>query len=380
MTVEGSTQSTPSVDPTTLTGGNVRSQIVTTMIAVALGLFGGAVLIVLSRVLQGEPLDLGLPFVAYGALLDGSLRDARAIGNTLNTATPLILAGLSVAFGFRAGLFNIGANGQFLVGAFCAAIVGAMPLGVGALHPIIAIAAGFAGGMLWGFIPGILKAWRGAHEVVTTIMLNFVAYQLLNLLASTTFLDPNATFPKTRDVSLESRLPIILEGTRMHAGFLLALAAAFVVWFVLFKTTLGFEIRTVGINAFAARYAGMRAAFIAVLTMSLAGGLAGLGGAGEILGVTRSYPAEYIVTFGFDGIAVALLGRAHPFGVVGSALLFGVLRTGAGSMQRAAGIPIDIITIVQAFIILFVAAEAVIRHVLPWMRRRRTRAMAASAA
>jgi general nucleoside transport system permease protein len=367
------------LDPSALTGGGRREQVATTAIAIFLGLLLGGVLMVFARFMQTNEVDLGLPFLAYGALLDGSLRDLRAIGGTLNMATPLILAGMSVAFGFRAGLFNIGANGQFLVGAFCAAVVGAMPLGIGPLHLPVAILAGFLGGAFWGFIPGLLKAWRGAHEVVTTIMLNFVAYLMLNLLASTVFADPGATFPKTRDVLVDARLPVIIEGTRLHAGFLLALGTAVAVWFLLFKTTLGFEIRTVGINAFAARYAGIRASLIAVLTMSTAGGLAGLGGASENLGVTRSYPAEYIVTFGFDGIAVALLGRAHPFGVVGAALLFATLRSGAGSMQRAAGIPIDIITIVQAFIILFVAAEAMIRRGIPWLRQRRARPSAAAA-
>jgi ABC-type uncharacterized transport system permease subunit len=392
MTDEGGATATGmNVDPMTLVGGGgLRAQAVTTAVAIFLGLFLGAILIIISSVLQGHALDLGLPITAYRAMLDGSILcakgfapdswscdsailDLKAIGNTLNAATPLILAGLSVAFGFRAGLFNIGAQGQFLVGAFCAAIVGASAPLSGPLHLVVAILAGFVGGAIWGFIPGILKTWRGAHEVVTTIMLNYVAYLLLNLLASTTFLDPSATFPKTRDITSDATLPIIIDGTKAHAGILIALATAVFVWFLLFRTTLGFEIRTVGINAFAARYAGIRAAFIAVLTMSLAGGLAGLGGAAENLGITKSYPAEYLTNLGFDGIAVALLGRAHPFGVIGAALLFAALRTGAGNMQRVTAIPIDIITIVQALIILFVAAEAVIRHIIPAIRGRRAR-------
>jgi ABC-type uncharacterized transport system permease subunit len=377
------------VDPTTLLGAGGRGQqILTTAIAIILGLVLGAILIIVSSLMQGHALNLGLPITAYRALLDGSilcskgfekdtwncasdLLDLKAIGGTLNTATPFILTGLSVAFGFRAGLFNIGANGQFLVGSFCAALVGAAPIATGPIHLTLAVLAGFAGGLFWGFIPGVLKAWRGAHEVVTTIMLNYVAYHLLNLLASTTFLDPKATFPKTRDVLPDAVMPVIIAGTKAHAGILIAIGVAAFVWFVLFKTTLGFEIRTVGINAFAARYAGMRASFIAVLTMSLAGGLAGLGGAVENLGITKAYPAEYLTNFGFDGIAVALLGRAHPIGVIGAALLFATLRSGAGSMQRATGIPVDVITILQAFIILFVAAEAVIRRLLPSMKARR---------
>jgi simple sugar transport system permease protein len=358
----------------------------------------GAVLIILSGVLAPDgTFDLGLPVTAYKALLDGALLceegfqetgilceeggvlDIRALGSTLNAATPLILAGLSVAFGFRAGLFNIGAQGQFFLGAFFAAIVGANLVGIPfPAAPILALVAGAIGGALWGFIPGILKAWRGAHEVVVTIMLNSVAALLLNYLASGPFKDPVATFPRTPDIQPGAALEPLLEGSRMHAGFFIAALVAVGIWFLLFRTTLGFEIRTVGANASAARYAGIRPAFITVLTMSIAGSLAGIAGAVEILGITRNYPAEYYTTYGFDAIAVALLGRAHPIGVIGAALLFGVLRAGAGSMQRQTDIPVDIISIVQGVILLFVAAEVIIRRFLPAMRARREAPAAAA--
>jgi simple sugar transport system permease protein len=371
------------VDPTTLLGGggSIGRQLLVTTIAIVLGLLVGAVLIILSGVIgPSKTFDLTLPITAYSALLEGAFAGPKAIANTLNAATPLIFAGLSVAFGFRAGLFNIGANGQLLVGAFCAAIVGttvALPF---PLALALAILAGGIGGAVWGFIPGALKAWRGAHEVVTTIMLNSVAYLLLNLLASSVFKDPTATFPRTSDIGTGAVLPIILENTRLHGGIILAVLSAIVVWFVLFKTTLGFEIRTVGANASAARYAGIRPALITILTMSIAGGLAGVGGSVEILGITKNYPAEYIVNYGFDGIAVALLGRAHPLGVVGGALLFGVMRAGAGSMQRATEIPVDIISIVQGVILLFVAAQIIIQRLLPAARSRRRREPAAAPA
>lgn len=376
------------VDPTTLLGGGggIGRQLLVTGIAILLGLLVGAVLIVFSGMIKPDGVfDPTLPITAYGAMISGTLwndegLNLRGIANALNAATPLILAGLSVAFGFRAGLFNIGANGQFLVGGFFAAIVATnlpnMPI---AIALPIAIAAGAVGGGLWGFIPGALKAWRGAHEVVTTIMLNYIALLLLNLLASTVFRDPSATFPRTPDIQPGTDLPIILEGTRLHAGIIIALLAAFGVWFLLFRTTLGFEIRTVGANASAARYAGIRPALIIVLTMTIAGSLAGLAGSVEILGITKNYPAEYFTTLGFDGIAVALLGRAHPLGVVGGALLFGVMRAGAGSMQRATDIPVDIIQIVWGVILLFVAAEVVIRRLLPAVRARRAAAAAAAA-
>jgi general nucleoside transport system permease protein len=368
------------VDPTTLLGGGTLGrQILVTAIAIVLGLVVGAILIIISGVIgPNATLDLTLPFTAYGALLEGSLSSTRAIASTLNSTTPLIFAGLSVAFGLRAGLFNIGANGQLLVGAFCAAMVGTIPGLPGPVAILAALFAGALGGAAWGFIPGALKAWRGAHEVVTTIMLNSTAYLLLNLLASSTFKDQGATFPRTPDIQPAAVLGIILENTRLHGGIFIAVITAVAIWFLLFKTVLGFEIRTVGANASAARYAGIRPAFITVLTMSIAGGLAGIGGGVEILGITKNYPAEYIVSYGFDGIAVALLGRAHPLGVVGAALLFGVMRAGSGSMQRASDIPVDIISIVQGVILLFVAAQVLIQRLIaPRVRRRRAAATAA---
>ncbi len=370
------------VDPTSLGGGESLSrQILVTAIAVGLGLLVGAVLIILSGLIgPAGTLDLTLPITAYGAMLEGALGGPKAIANTLNAATPLIFTGLAVAFGFRAGLFNIGANGQFLIGAFCAALFGTISGIPFPIAMLLSMAVGALGGAAWGFIPGALKAWRGAHEVVTTIMLNSIAYLFLNLLASQVFKDPTATFPRTPDVKPEAMLPIILADTRLHLGIVIALLTSVAVWFVLFKTTLGFEIRTVGANASAARYAGIRPAFITVLTMSISGGLAGLGGSVEILGVTKNYPAEYLVNFGFDGIAVALLGRAHPFGVVGGALLFGVMRAGAGSMQRATDIPVDIISIVQGVILLFVAAQVVIERMLPAVKSRRGGGQAAPVA
>lgn len=369
------------VDPTTLLGGGTLGrQVAVTVIAIALGLLVGAVLIIISGLIgPAQTLDLTLPLTAYGAVLEGALGGPKAIANTLNAATPLIFTGLSVAFGFRAGLFNIGANGQLLMGAFFSAIVGSV---VGIPFPIalvLALVAGAVGGAIWGFIPGVLKAWRGAHEVVVTIMLNSTAYLLLNLLASQVFKDPAATFPRTPPLSPDAILPIILADTRLHGGIILALLSAVLIWFLLFKTTLGFEIRTVGANASAARYAGIRPGVITVLTMSIAGALAGVGGAIEILGITKSYPAEYVVNYGFDGIAVALLGRAHPIGVVGGALLFGIMRAGAGSMQRATDIPVDIISIVQGVILLFVAAQVIIQHLLPAARSRRSGQAAAAA-
>jgi len=402
MTAEGGPPTAGmSVDPMTLLGGGrLRQQVTTTLLAIFLGLLLGGVLIIVAALLQGRGFLPGMPIEAYRALLDGSflcakgfekgswacrdggIFDLKALGNTLNIATPLTLAGLSVAFGFRAGLFNIGAQGQFLVGAFVTAIVASTPILTGPLHIALALLAGFLGGAFWGFIPGILKAWRGAHEVVVTIMLNSVAYYSLQFFASSKqwFRDPTASSPRTREALPDAQLPIFIADTKAHFGYIVALAVAIAVWFLLFRTTLGFEIRTVGINAFAAKYAGIRTAFIAVLTMSVAGGLAGLGGAAELLGVVKGYPAEFLTNYGFDAIAVALLARAHPFGVIGSALLFGALHAGAGTMSRATDMPQDIIFVIQALIILLVAAEPILRKLVPAVRSRRAAPAAAGAA
>lgn len=357
------------LDPMTLLGGSRLRQVLTTAIAVLLGLLVGGVLMILSGFLAGKGWELRLPLDAYAALFRGSLGSERSIANTLTGSVPYVLAGLAIAFGFRAGLFNIGAQGQFLLGAFTAAVVGAQAGIPPLLHLPLAVIAGTLAGAAWGFIPGFLKAHTGAHEVVTTIMLNSVAALVLNWAASDPFRDPGASFPRTADVLGPAVLPIIVAGTRLHAGFLIALAMVLVAWFLLFRTTLGFEIRTVGANASAARYAGIRPALIIVLTMCISGGLAGLAGVCEILGITRNYPAEYSNSFGFDAIAVALLGRAHPLGVLLAGLLFAILRTGAATMQRSTEIGTDIISIIQGAIILFVAAEVLFARVLPARRR-----------
>jgi ABC-type uncharacterized transport system permease subunit len=273
-----------------------------------------------------------------------------------------MFTGLSVALAFRAGLFNIGAAGQLIMGATCAAWVGFtwdLPRG---LHVPLAVAAGFLGGALWGFIAGLLKARTGAHEVITTIMLNYVAYYLLDYaLRSNAFQRSGRNDPISEQVSESARLPEITAGDlAIHAGLLLALAAAALVWWLLGRSTVGFQLRTVGANPFAARYSGMDVGRTYMLAMFLAAGLAGLAGASNVLGrPSFSLTSRYYGFLGFDGIAVALLGRANPVGVVGAALLFGTLRAGSTGMQ--ASTPVDIIVVIQALIIMFVAAPSVIR-------------------
>jgi general nucleoside transport system permease protein len=330
------------------------------IVAVLGALLVGAVIISLSSLATGS-LDLGLPFRAYADLFQGAFGSLRGILFTIVSATPLVLGGMAVGLGFKAGLFNIGAQGQFLMGALGSAAVGAWAAGA---PPILAIpVALLAGGLLgafWGFIPGALKAWTGAHEVVTTIMLNFIAGALIGYLITGPLEAPGFGFSRTGPLG-NAELPLV-PGTTIHLGVFLAFGLVPVIWWLLWRSTLGFEIRTVGANPDAARYAGMHPALLTILTMSLCGLLAGIAGAGQILGISHFMTASYGTSIGFDAISVALLGRANPWGIAAAALLFGAMRAGSGLMQIQAGIPIEIIDVIQATILLFLATDAIIRR------------------
>jgi simple sugar transport system permease protein len=289
--------------------------------------------------------------------------------------TPLILTGLSVSVAFKAGLFNIGASGQFIMGTVAAVAVGVNFEGLPAfIHMPLALGAGILGGALWGFIPGILKVTTGAHEVIVTIMLNYVA----SLFASWTVyaggtqgqtpgpLWDRAAGPisETADVFPSARIPwIFAEPYRIHWGVAIAILTAILFWWIIYKTTLGFELRTVGLNPKAAKYAGVRVGWIVVLAMILAGGLAGMAGGIETLGLNHKFAPEFTGAVGFDGITVALLGQTHPFGVVLSAFLLGALDAGAAKMQFDSGVAADIIQVIQALVLAFVAAPLIVRQI-----------------
>jgi len=334
--------------------------IVVTVLSVLLG----AVIIIFSELLvPGHPFDVGLPLVAYSALLNGALGSPDAIVSTLVYSTPLVFGGLAVGFGFKAGLFNIGAQGQFLVGALGAVMAGVALAGVPAPIAIpLAALAGFVAGGIWGFIPGFLKAVSGAHEVVSTIMMNYVAVQLLAALVSGPLKVPRSPSPVTFDVG-NAAFPVIL-GRNGHLGIALALLAAIFVWWLLYRTTWGFEVRAVGANPDAARYAGMRPKLITIATMTFSGALAGLAGTSVLLGVTHSMTSSFGTTVGFDSIAVALLARSNPLVILPAALLFGGMRAGAGLMQIKAQIPVELVDVLQATILLFLVASPVLRRVL----------------
>jgi ABC-type uncharacterized transport system permease subunit len=336
---------------------------VPTVVIVLSVLLGAAIIIFSELLVPGHPFDVGLPLVAYSALVNGALGSPDAIVSTLVYSTPLVFGGLAVGFGFKAGLFNIGAQGQFLVGALGAVMAGVALAEVPAPIAIpLAALAGFIAGGIWGFIPGFLKAVSGAHEVVSTIMLNYVAVQLLAALVSGPLKVPRSPSPVTFDVG-NAAFPIIL-GRNGHLGIALALLAAIFVWWLLYRTTWGFEVRAVGANPDAARYAGMRPKLITIATMTFSGALAGLAGTSVLLGVTHSMTSSFGTTVGFDSIAVALLARSNPLVIVPAALLFGGMRAGAGLMQIKAQIPVELVDVLQATILLFLVASPVLRRVL----------------
>jgi general nucleoside transport system permease protein len=332
----------------------------------ALGASWASVLESYGALLRGSIGDPGKLFSAIVALDWEALRSALVpLSETIISATPLILTGLSVALAFRVGLFNIGAEGQLYVGSLLAVIVGFSVVGMPwFIHLPLAIGAGFVGGAVWGFIPGILKARTGAHEVIVTIMLNYVAYNLITWSLRTELVQREGRSDAiSKIVEPTAALVPIVQGLRANWGIVIALAAAVAVWWILFRSTKGFEWRAVGFNPRAARYAGMSIAWSTVTSMLIAGGLAGLAGAVVILGGSRTLSPGFSPGYGFDGIVVALVGNTRPLGVVGAAFLFGALRAGATPMQAATGTPRDLVVIIQALVILFIAAPGLVRAI-----------------
>jgi ABC-type uncharacterized transport system permease subunit len=301
---------------------------------------------------------------AYQGLLEGAFGKPRAIAETFVITTPYILSGRAVACGFKCGLFNIGVEGQLYAGAVTAAFIGYAVKGLPQfVHLPFALLAGIAAGAVWGGIPGYLKAKTGGHEVINTIMMNHIMIRLTDYLVKNPMLDTSASIPRTPYIMETAHIPKIFPAFRMHWGFVIAIAAVFFIYFLLFKTTLGFEIRTVGLNQNAARYAGMSVSKNFIVAMAISGGLAGCAGAGEVIGLNYTLPAAFISGYGFDAIAIALLAKSNPFGIIPSAALWAALRNGAGLMQIRAGISIDLINIIQAFVIMFIAAPKIVRWI-----------------
>lgn len=372
----------------------LRQTILIPFLAVITGLIVSGIFIALTteEVYRafGESIGLGFRTTfstiwgAYAALFTGALGDPARISEALSSgdgeairrafnplfeslviSTPFIFAGLAVSLGFQTGLFNIGAEGQMFMGATTATVVAYSFTNLPTIiHLPLALIAGLVGGGLWGMIPGWLKAKTGAHEVINTIMMNFIAIQFLNWLLRGPIRDPSSSNPISPLVADSAKLPQFFgDPIRFHLGFFLALFFAWLVWWFLYKTKWGFSLRMVGANPNAARYAGVNIVSATVIAMTLSGALAGLAGANEILGVNHRLTASFSAGIGFDAIALALLGKNHPAGVVFAALLFGTLKSGATRMQVAAGIPVDIIAVVQALVLAFIAAPAIVRTI-----------------
>jgi general nucleoside transport system permease protein len=327
---------------------------------------------------------------AYSAMFKGAVVNIQAYGfqagirpltETLTVATPLIIAALGVAIGFRAGLFNIGAQGQVILGATLAGYVGftwTLPPG---LHLLVAVIAGIIGGAIWAGIAGFLRARTGAHEVIVTIMLNYVAlYLLAYLLTTRQFTIKNSTQPTSPGVKSSSQLPALLGSwSRLNAGFIVAILAAIFFWWLMTRSVIGFRFRAVGSNPHASRTAGISIPTTIILVMVASGALAGLAGAVQILGTERQLTGGIAGSLGFDAITVALLGRSRPLGIVLAGLLYGGLDVGGRAMEAATGTPIDIVLVIQALVVLFIAAPPLVRAIfrLPDPNKPRKRKVAA---
>jgi len=334
-------------------------RVVTPFISVIIAMLIGSVFILAS----GHS-----PVAAFAALWQGSFGTQRAIGETLLRSTPLILTGLALAWGFRAGLFNIGAEGQLFLGGLAGAAVG---LWVGGLPwivavPIILLAAA-AAGAAWAFIPALMKARIGANEVITTMMFSYIGRYLVSYVINGPLKDKGG-IPQTPQLPPNSILPRLhliapfLKPTRAHVGIIIAVILAVLVWAALKYTTLGYEARAVGFNPFASAAGGISVSSTIVKSLCISGALAGLGGAVEVMGVYGRLFDTFSSGFGFTGIAVALLAKNNPIGVIPAALLFGALSAGAGTMQLEADVSQQVVAIIQGIIIFLVAAETVV----PW--------------
>jgi ABC-type uncharacterized transport system permease subunit len=320
------------------------------VLAIVAALLIGAVLIAFAGI---------NPWVAYGYLIKGCFGTLYGFGETLNRFVPLVFTGFAFAVSIRSGFFNVGAEGQLYVGALGAVLAGIYLKGLNpVLHITLSLLAGFVGGALWANIAGILKVTIGANEMINNLMLNYIATLLIQFLVNGPLKDPNTQAYQTPPILESAKLPVILPNTHLHFGFILALLAAFGVYYFLWRTPMGFMLRTIGWNPKAAACAGMNPVLGTIIAVIVSGGLAGLAGANEILGSQYRLVASFSSGFGFDGIGVAVMGQCNPVGVLLSAYLFAIIRVGAGAMQRGVGVPSPLLSVIQGLIIIFVVTSA----------------------
>lgn len=304
------------------------------------------------------------PMEAYSGIIAGAFGSRTAITQTLTKSAPLMLIGLGIAVAFKGSAFNIGAEGQFYAGTLgcvlCEMLLHDIPLPPYIIIPLCLMCA-FVFGAVWGSIPGYFKAARGSSEVVTSVMLSSVMVLLVKYLVGTggPLAEPRGIYPETQEVVEAARLPYIISGTRLHLGFVIALVMAVLVYLFLDKTTWGYKIKATGLNSYAAEYGGINVGMVTISTMAVSGAIAGLAGGIEVLGTAWKLYAGLSPGYGYNAIAVALLGRLHPVGIIFSALLFGILNTGSNQMARSVGIPSTLACILQALVLLFVVGFSV---------------------
>lgn len=327
--------------------------------AIVLALLVGAGLIAIAGV---------NPVKAYTVLFTEALANYYGFGNTLTRTAPVLLTSLGVLVALKAGQFNIGGEGQIYLGGLGSVLVGLYIHGLPAIvHIPLALAGGFLLGAFWGFIPGYLKAVRGVNEVITTLLLNYIAQYWISYLVSHPLMERNAPSPFSPAIAPSAQLPILLPQTQTHAGILLGLLATVVLWFVFAYTSFGYQVEAVGQNPIAARYAGIPVPRTIIIAMALAGGLAGLAGAGEVLGLKYRLFENFSPGYGFDAISIAFLSRGNWAAIVLISLFFGALRSGANVMQRSAGVPVTVVYAIQGLTVLFIAISLVLERRLKFV-------------
>ena len=300
------------------------------------------------------------PLEAYGGIIQGAFGSRIAIAESLLKSTPLLFTGLAMAIAAKAGLFNIGGEGQLLMGALATAIVGTLDLGLPAVpHVTAALAAGIIAGAAWGGLAGWIKARFGPHEVIVTIMLNYIAIFLTSYLVNYPWKEEGSWVAQTARVQPTAEIPRLMTSSQLTSGIFLGVVAVVVGWFIIQRTILGYELRAVGFNATAAEAGGIKTSFITIAAMALAGAMAGLGGGVEVLGIHRRFIQGFSPGFGYDGIAVSVLANDQPLLIPVTALLFGALRAGGAHLDRTTGLPGDFAIMMQGLVIFFAASPRI---------------------
>ncbi len=333
-----------------------------TIIGIFMGMLVGAFIMYLQGV---------NPIYAYNYLLYGAIGNKQSLISSLLKTIPLGIVGLAVIFSYKAGIFNIGAEGQFYMGAIGATIIGTLPFDIPApLHILLCIIVAIIFGAAFAFLPGYLKAYRGFNEIVITMLLNYVALLFTSLLLQGPMQEPGTFFNRSALLQESALLPSILEGTRLHFGLIIFIVLAIIMTFMYKKTTVGFRFENVGMNQRASRYSGENTKMVMLKSMLISGGIAGMAGAIEIMGVNGRLVENFISGIGYDGIAIALLSNLNPLGSILSAFFFGALRNGANSMQIGTGVSSAFVYIIQAIAVLAVVAIPGVPHLIRKIKKR----------